>query len=898
MELALALEASAGSGKTFALSVRYCALVLNGANPSHILALTFTKKAANEMQERVLKTLEFLHEKKSEREQISKLLGLSEEEVLKKRDVILHSFWQSPLHIETIDAFIGRILRKFSLYVGVMPDFSIEAIPDRLSIEQLFLSKTKKASQMDNLIELSSAMRWRLVDLFGLFEQLYDKAGELDGIFPNPKPHPNPEIVLGAAKEILDFLKKAKASKSAMGPFEPTSIKELLSKKFWEKESLDYWVYKKLYTPELDGLFEDLKNAYAQYTAQKEAFLLGQLKGAYERYLEARWEWIAKSGIVTFSDVTQLVYRLMRQEIDKEFLYFRLDSQIEHLLIDEFQDTNVAQLEILAPLIEEIISGVGVRSGRTFFYVGDVKQSIYRFRGGQEALFYETLKRFRVSVDALLVNYRSAQAPVAFVNEVFGNILPHYQPQEPNSKELGYVHVSINEDAIEGVLQALKELLNGGVNGNDIAILTHTNDDASALQEAIGEALPQLSVSTQSSKKLIDSPLVQALVSYLRYLYFNTPLDRACVARLCGVSPLENPKALHKPFAKVVLEGIEILGLDGSDIELVAFMESIHNYKDIESFLFGLERFDALSPRQHHDGVTLLTIHKSKGLEFEYVIVADKLGGDYHGVTPLLFEYDGARLKNIFYTQKQREYVDKKYSQAKAKEQSSRHQDRLNALYVAFTRAKTGLVIAQKSQKSVFETLDISEQTNGVILPSRKEEGKTQCEAIKPLPLPYLGKQNLDETSEESKAQWRAKRFGQMLHACIERCYDWNESNVLRAFSKVHSINHFLLDSSDWEDIKNRLLNLAKDEVFRKLIGNGEVFHEQPLRYDGEKKQIDTLIVRDKEVIIIDYKSGIKKEEHKQQVKLYQEAIESIMQKKSQGWLFYLGKESIETINL
>ena len=898
MELALALEASAGSGKTFALSVRYCALVLKGANPNHIVALTFTKKAANEMQERVLKTLEHLDTKGSELEQIAKLLGWSKKEVLLKRDAILESFWLAPLHIETIDAFIGRILRKFSLHVGVMPDFSIEAIPDRFAIEKAFLSKTKNDKGMQNLIELSDAMRWRLVDLFGLFEQLYDKAGELEDIFPDFCPYPSEEPVMEAKREILSFLDKADAPKSARGPFEPTTLKELLGKNFWEKESLDYWVYKKFYTPKLDELFEKLKEEYAVYAARKEAFLLGQLRGAYERYCQARWEWIGHNGVLTFADVTQLVYHLMRKEIDKEFLYFRLDSQIEHLLIDEFQDTSIAQLEILAPLIEEIVSGVGVRAGRSFFYVGDVKQSIYRFRGGQEALFYETRDRFRVSVDALRVNYRSAIAPVEFVNEVFQKLLPHYQSQKPNSKEMGYLHVSINEDAKDGVLNALEGLLQKGVQGSDIAILTHTNDDASTLQEAINEKFPSLSVSTQSSKKLLDSQSVQALVAYLRYVYFKTPLDRACIAHLRGISPLDLEEKPYKSFPKIVLEGVEILGLDGSDVDLIAFIESVVNYKDIESFLFSLERFDALSPQQHHDGVRLLTIHKSKGLEFEYVIVADKLSGDYHGATPLLFEYDGARLKSIFYVQKQREFVDIKYSKAKAKEKQSRQQDRLNALYVAFTRAKYGLIIAQKTQKSVFEALGIEEQTRGQIQPIEEKKVDVKNNTIKPMELHSLGRQSVEELEEDSKEQWRAKRFGQIIHSCIERCYQWNEENILKSVNKIKATNHFVLEEEDWDDIENRLISLGENRVFKELVTDAQIFHEQPLYYLGERKQIDTLIIKADEVIIIDYKSGVKREEHYEQVRFYQEAIESITGKRSRGWLFYLGKESIEAINL
>lgn len=899
MELALALEASAGSGKTFALSVRYCALVLKGANPNNIVALTFTKKAANEMKTRVLNTLESLHEMDAECKEIASVLGWSKSEVLEKRDAILDSFYQASLHIETIDAFIGRILRKFSLHVGVMPDFTIQSIPDRFSIQQLFLEKTKKAGQMESLIELSNAMRWRLTNLFELFEQLYEKAGELDGVFPKPKPHPNASLVLKASKDILDFLEKTAVSKRAKKPFETDDIKELAGKTFWQKESLNYWDYKKIYTPLLDDLFAKLKDAYAHYTKQKEAFLLGELKSAFERYVQARHEWIARSGSLTFADVTHLVYNLMQKGIDKEFLYFRLDGQVEHLLIDEFQDTSVAQLEILAPLIEEIISGVGVQSGRSFFYVGDVKQSIYRFRGGQEALFYETVERFRVSVDALKVNYRSAKAPVLFVNEVFKKALKRYQPQTPHSKEMGYVEVKINEDAKDGVLESLKTLLENGVNADDIAILTHTNDDASSLQEAINEKFPLLSVSTQSSKKLIDALSVQVLISYLRYLYFNTPLDRACIEHFQGVAPLRDKEILNKPLEEIVLEGIEIFGLDGSDIELVAFMEAISDYEDIESFLFNLDRFDALSPQQSHDGVSLLTIHKSKGLEFEYVIVADKLGGEHYGSNPLLFEYDGARLKSIFYVQKQREYVDARYNEAKTKEQQSRYQDRLNALYVAFTRAKSGLIIAQKSQKSVFEPLNLECQTIGKITPSKKALAKETSPLIKPTEFFALGKQEVKRVDDEdSSQQWMAKRFGKMLHACIENCQAWDEKSVIKAFEKVRALNYFLLEDDQWQDIQNRLLNLSKDTTFQKLIDRAQIFHEQPLFYKEERKQIDTLLVKEDKFVIIDYKSGIKKEEHQEQVRGYQEAIRAITSKPTEGWLFYLKRDAIEDISL
>ena len=121
----LTLETSARSGKTFALSVRFIALVLNGANISEIVALTFTKKAANEMKERVVETFLRLEEKRSELDEISKILDKSSDEILALRDKRLSKFLEANLKIMTFDSFFAMILRQFSLNVGLSPDFEI-----------------------------------------------------------------------------------------------------------------------------------------------------------------------------------------------------------------------------------------------------------------------------------------------------------------------------------------------------------------------------------------------------------------------------------------------------------------------------------------------------------------------------------------------------------------------------------------------------------------------------------------------------------------------------------------------------------------------------------------------------------------------------------------------------
>ncbi|MDU2360664.1 MAG: UvrD-helicase domain-containing protein, partial [Campylobacter concisus] len=115
----LALKASAGSGKTFALSVRYIALVLRGENINEIVALTFTKKAANEMKERIIATFLDLQNKKGELEAVCAELDISQDEAIKRRDERLSVFLQSELKIYTFDAFFSGILKKFSQNLGL-----------------------------------------------------------------------------------------------------------------------------------------------------------------------------------------------------------------------------------------------------------------------------------------------------------------------------------------------------------------------------------------------------------------------------------------------------------------------------------------------------------------------------------------------------------------------------------------------------------------------------------------------------------------------------------------------------------------------------------------------------------------------------------------------------------
>ncbi|MBD3830863.1 MAG: UvrD-helicase domain-containing protein, partial [Arcobacter sp.] len=126
MKKYLALKASAGSGKTFALTVRYITLLLLGAKPNEILTLTFTNKAANEMSERIYKTLLTLGDDEAYLNAIIEQSNLSKEEILGKKVFLVKSFSNANLSIFTIDKFVNKILREFCGYIGISDDFEIK----------------------------------------------------------------------------------------------------------------------------------------------------------------------------------------------------------------------------------------------------------------------------------------------------------------------------------------------------------------------------------------------------------------------------------------------------------------------------------------------------------------------------------------------------------------------------------------------------------------------------------------------------------------------------------------------------------------------------------------------------------------------------------------------------
>ncbi|NPA81354.1 MAG: RecB-like helicase [Epsilonproteobacteria bacterium] len=906
----LAYEASAGSGKTFALSIRYISLLFLGANPQNILTLTFTNKAANEMQERIFAILRELHLPKREAElkELCKILEKTPKDILKRQPEILEIFLNSDIKISTIDKFFSQILRKFSFYANLLPDFEIDEDNDDTLKAELFVKEVVKRGEYEKLINFILLLQKRFEDIFNLFARFYEKDHEIEDVlsFLSEREFVDPKIVMLFVKEIENiFLECRDLSNSAKKAFLIEDHKALAESTWFCKDSLkDYRFFKKCYKEEADEYFHSLKESMKKFFEYREFRALRDLFDLYLFYKKSNQDAAVELNRLTFTDVTNFVYELLARNVDREFLYFRLDSRIDHILLDEFQDTSIVQYKILEPLIEEICSGEGVRAKRSFFYVGDTKQSIYRFRGGAKELFYYLANRFDIKLDKLDTNYRSRAKIVEFVNSVFENLLPNYSRQFSADKEDGgYVEVKESEETIEAILDSVKELKDKGVKDSDIAILTYKNSDSFDIEEALKERFPDIKITTETTSLLINQPRVRAVIEMLIYLYFQSPYNKANFLALIGKDINEDISKeiegldISKSLPSLIKDIIKTFSLYDKDPNLLRLIEISFGYEDIESFIFNFESISAKSLSKNEEGIKILTIHKSKGLEFPHLIVSDRLSKKRTSGEAFIFSYEGIDLKNIFYRQKGRECVDEEYKRALEREKKLMEEDELNAQYVAFTRAKNSLIICKNAKNSSFERFSLKPFKEGEI--EVWDEEKIAKEKQDALYAPYcLSWKKREENGEKAVEDPDSTVFGISLHYLLEMMEEFDSDSFKEAFLAMKNRYGYLLEAKEIEDIERRVKRVLDNSSFLNLV-NGKRRKEQAVSYGNKLYRIDLLVERDDDWIVIDYKtSESPRSEHKEQMNIYKNIIAKIVKKPVKGYLLYLKEEDIELLEI
>jgi exodeoxyribonuclease V beta subunit len=892
----LAYEASAGSGKTFNLVVRYLSLLFMGEDPSSVTALTFTNKAANEMMERVIETLKAL-ERRSELGEIARLSGMSEQAILAEREKILSRFLRSDIHISTIDKFFGTVLRKFALNAGIMPTYTAATAHHEQKFLERFLQEIEIQGEMPSLVRLAQLSSKRLDDMFTLLAQLYAKHKEFDSLaLPCVNLSFDPyEHAMSLAAQLSTLVLSKPLSDRARKTMEIEDYDALLSKTWLLKPSMEYWDFKKGYEPRMDELLHRIQETVRLQMQSKEADFFAELFRLLTIYIKSRTAIMRQNQELTFDDITLMVHSLLRGKVESEFLYFRLDSRMKHLLLDEFQDTSVIQFDILRPLIEEIRAGKGINEGGSFFFVGDVKQSIYRFRGGVSALFYEVANHFEVQVRPLEVNYRSKSEVVSFVNRVFGETMKRYIPQgSPSSKAGGYVEVIYSEEPLKALYEQIEVLQQIGVTSDEIAVLCVTNSDAAKLQEYLEEH--GLDVVSEATSKLIHQRTVKAVVEYLRYCYFKAEIYRHNCAALLGVDVEAIQPAAITDLQSQAIRFIRDQRI--GDKSAMMFIEQLNNYRDIEEVVFEIERLDANAPQSDLHGIRIMTVHKSKGLEFEHVLVLDRLGVQRSRSESIVYEYEGLTLSRLFYRIKGREELDSAYKTALVKEKALENEDQLNALYVALTRAVQSLWVIAKPKSSWFAPLELEAGAWGE---KRFTSSSTQTVPLLE-PLVYkgvsYGRQDDVGTAQQTQTfDYDAVQYGLGLHYALEMMGDFKHDSIPTAIESARKRYGGRIESEKIETMRNALETLLRDEMFCSLT-RGKLYKEKRFFYQGEMRIID-LLVEDEagNWTVIDYKTGQEESmSHKTQVKMYMNAVQALTSGAVKGYLCYLDAQSVKFI--
>ncbi len=911
----MALKASAGSGKTFALSVRFLALLFKGANPSEILTLTFTKKATAEMKERILDYLKILQKEnlENEKEKSQNILKELEEKyhldpslVRNSAQKIYQRFLNAEIRISTIDAFFQSILRKFCWFVGLSANFEVneDTKAHQQQLNESFLSALNNKQLEELSVFITQCLSYDSYTSDSILERLRFLKNKLYLFDPNKKePVFDEEGFLEKLRSLNQQIQSIEtASDRAKTAIKCDDFRGFLNSSLtWLEKKSEYIYFKKLKDeiPTLESECEEIENDLKRYYEAREIALFKKFPKFIQLYDKAT----SKIQALDFDAIKDKVHALLNgyEEMPAEFFYFRLDSKIVHILIDEFQDTSLNDYKILAPFIDEIKAGIGqAKWHRSVFFVGDVKQSIYGFRGSFSSLFESVSKDFYH--DNLEFNHRSSPLIINYVNTIFKKAyqnspttyLEQKYPKASNNKHArdGYVKVSLvaneRELLLEQILKEAKNLLEHRIEPKDITILCATNDDALEIKNYLQENLSAIRPSTESSANLsqfVESKIIKNALKYALAEEPYKPFYKHSVLKLAGylhddaiaLAGFDPKKESVAGFVWKVMESFELYGGCAQ-----ICLELAVGCEDADGFLEKLEAKKIAS--FNLKGTQIMTIHKSKGMQFPYVIVCERLGKPKsNNSNQFLEEYNGTELLRLYYRMKNREVVDKDYARALDKEEAAKDHEEINVYYVAFTRAELGLIVVAKDKdqkkdkkesknKTMREQLDLTPLEEGEIMPvvSHRKEPLITSTLIKP----HAYGEQVQEIEEEPDSDYEknndqeAINFGIALHKGLEYQYAYNipKKSVLEYLNYHHGFYGL-----DYQALEESLELFENDMEIQTLFKNHALRGEVAFLFEGVVSRIDVLLWdKGQNLYVLDYKSSQNyQQSHKAQVSHY-----------------------------
>lgn len=1045
----IALEASAGTGKTFQLSLRVTELLLKGIQPKNILCLTFTKKATAEMKDRIIENiLKFADGKynsdSSEYKIIydridsyKKALGKDKkstdefikDQAIKARDAIFQSY--SDLNIKTIDSFVSGILKMFPYEAGIRPDFEIQSLESHLKVfdetfDDVFTELIKDPtwknifndiapSLDDELISFIEKTKNYLSNIYDNYIVLKNKVDqEIDTktfISLIQKAQQIQQSIISIKDDYANSISEPtsdRAKKSHLTFKNYTNVKDILKNRLAQTGYHNHKDFIKVNRdPNYDDLFFQLNDKIKEYIEVKSELIEKFVLYLFSKIITSINESKNKLNKFTFSDLTTLTSNMMNNDlIDTDYLYFRLDGRIDHILIDEFQDTSIAQWNILKPLIEESISGKGQNDKiGSFFYVGDPKQNIYRFRGGSSALFNKVYTEYsdRINHETLPKNYRSGKYIVNYVNDLFTKIVStkkiQYNSEDyselkkqldtyilnqqyDESKGDGYINFKINYGDVDNVgssknskqsieeysVECINEAINNGWEYKDIAILVNTNSDGDQVFKYLLENnIPTI---RETSSYLINTIEYNALMDLAKFIETGDEISfLKFVIAPNAVITLEDYKNdeliknikkdiyskityyAKKPiFEKILLlvQELQLLDRFNGKQDLINTLDIMASSCPNEyNFVTFKETLDELVSSvqsvsvKKSNAITIMTIHKSKGLQFPVIILPtiskkiklNKNLSNFFITNPDKPDYSDLRYVN---SKDELSYIDgtERYFQHNL-EEGRIFLDAINFLYVAMTRAEQALfmlidVPKDKVQRDFeknnsFE--DLNDLSDFIFFILQNSTYQLQCGDLKECKKHASNKNNTESVVNEDKLydlplaplKPRFKRdefhkqsfegeiFGSALHEGLRFLDGNNRNSIDTAINKIKNNYELLLNEESMSTIKHYIENIFNNTTWLNLF-EGHVFKERSIGKTVNKTKelyaIDVYsIIDNKKIILCDYKTGNIDEhldKYKNQVLKYAEILRDLYEIHDiEQYLinFYNGKISVVRIN-
>ena len=617
-------RSSAGSGKTFTLVKAYLQLVLRRPNAyRYTLAVTFTNKATAELKNRILDTLAALANglENPMQQALVAEAGFNPKSIPGKAQTALNHLLHDYNHfaVSTIDSFFNRVVRAFARELGLPANFVLETDQNRILdavIDQLMLqypSDEQLRHWLQNfaLEKMREGRSWQIkADLKNLGGALFSEQyplilqsitradGDLKG-FLGPlmkkcreKAANVQQQVRETSRQILELTESHGLSAADFAGGRQSSILKWVDSLYRDPtlnamvkirdeklpaiatyedlvaKSKPEQTKKAVFTCADAGLWhalEALDNALAEgipemVTAQlirENAFPFGVL-GDLNKTLQA---YRTEHEMLLIADLNNLL-KAVTQDVDSPFIYEKVGNTFQHFLLDEFQDTSDFQWDNLRPLLINALS-----AGHKSLIVGDVKQSIYRWRGGNPDMLVNKLHndlhpyRSQIQEETLSINRRSFEAIIRFNNALF-SWLPGLLSQEHGqlgafieeaykdvqqqceeaNRGKGHVRVAMlpngdepHEDAVaQPLLDTMRALMERGYRYQDVALLVRDNKQARTYAHVLAGASPAIPVISGNSLMIGQSPKVQLLVHALQYL--NDPADQ--LARACLLNDL------------------------------------------------------------------------------------------------------------------------------------------------------------------------------------------------------------------------------------------------------------------------------------------------------------------------------------------------------------------------